>query len=257
MKFHIKIIFTLIFIAFLYSCTSSDPTSPSNGNTINYFPDKEGIEYLFSVTESNLTGLIEQSSRFVFYIGDTVINGISYRIQIDSVKKVSGTEEMRTYFRKSETGVFYFIDTSGFAAALPDSLRSMMSITPEIQTLLLLLGEGSYWQVFKLTITLQPGLTYAPYRITANFVNEEPYLLQLINGSVNIVANKIKFDLEYRFNPIDPVQKYTAYTWVSKDIGIVKMEGNAIVLNAILNGEVSLEDSSKTIKQDLIDYIIP
>ena len=73
-------------------------------------------------------------------------------------------------FRKSKIGVFYFIDTSGFAAALPDTLRNRMTITSEMQTLLLLLAEGSFWQVFKVTIAVPPGITYAPYRITANYV---------------------------------------------------------------------------------------
>ena len=169
-----------------------------------------------------------------------------------------GTEigERKYNFRKSETGVFYFIDTSGFAAALPDTLRNRMTITSEMQTLLLLLAEGSFWQVFKLTVTLQPGITYAPYRITASFVKEEDVLLNLISGVLNVTAQKIKYDLEYRLDPEEPSQKFTAFSWVADKIGIIKMEGNAIVVNTILMGEVNLADSTKTITLDLIEYNI-
>jgi hypothetical protein len=170
-----------------------------------------------------------------------------------------GTEivERISNFRKSEIGVFYFIDTSGFAAALPDTLRNRMTVTSEMQTLLLLLAEGSFWQVFKVTIAVQPGITYAPYRITANYVKEEIVLLHLVGGDLNVTAKKIKYDLEFRLDPEEPSQKFTAFSWVADKIGIIKMEGNAIVINTILNGEVSLDDSSKTVTQGLIDYNIP
>ncbi len=51
--------------------------------------------------------------------------------------------------------------------------------------------------------------------------------------------------------------KFTAFSWVADKIGTIKVEGNAIVVNTILNGELNLDDSSKTVTQGLIDYNIP
>jgi hypothetical protein len=110
--------------------------------------------------------------------------------------------------------------------------------------------------VFKVTIALQPGITYALYRITANYVKEEIVLLHLVGGDLNVTAQKIKYDLEFRLDTEEPSQKFTAFSWVADKIGIIKIEGNAIVVNTILNGEVSLDDSSKTVTQDLVDYNI-
>lgn len=257
MQLTFKYIFIVVIIVFIHNaCTSNEPTSPLEEQTSDYFPNSDSTTYLFSITESDSTGILRTGSRKVLYYGDTLINGPSYKFQKDSTNIGSDITERIINFRKSEIGVFYFVDTSGFAAALPDSLRNRMTITPEMQTLLLLLDEGSFWQVFKLTISLQPGITYAPYRITANFIKEEMVLLHLVNGDVNVTAQKIKYDLEYRFSPEEPAQKFTAFMWVADKIGIIKLDGKAIVINTLLSGEVNLADSSKTITQNLIDYTI-
>jgi len=252
-----QIVITITVFVIVLSCTSNEPTAPPSGQDPDYFPNSDGTNYLFAITESDSTGILRTGSRYVFYNGDTLIKGTSYKFQKDSVKMGTEIGERIYNFRKSENGVFYFIDTSGFAAVLPDTLRNRMTITSEMQTLLLLLAEGSFWQVFKVTIALQPGITYAPYRITANFVNEEDVLLHLVSGDLNITAQKIKYDLEYRIDPEEPSQKFTAFSWVADKIGIIKLEGNAIVINTILVGEVNLADSSKIVTQDLIDYNIP
>jgi len=257
LRIYNQIFISVTVLVFLFSCTSKEPTAPPSGQVPDYFPNSDSTNYLYTITESDSTGILRTGSRYVFYYGDTLINGTSYKFQKDSVKMGIEIDERLSNFRKSETGVFYFVDTSGFAAALPDTLRNRMTITSEMQTLLLLLAKGSFWQVFNLTITSQPGITYAPYRITASFVKEEEVLLQLVNGDLNITAQKIKYDLEYRFDPEEPLQKFIAFSWVANNIGIIKMEGNAIVVNTILNGEVNLDDSSKTVTQDLIDYNIP
>ncbi len=252
-----QIIISITILVVLVSCTSKEPTAPPSGQEPDYFPNSDSTNYLFTITESDSTGILRTGSRYVFYNGDTLINGTSYKFQKDSVKMGIEIDERLSNFRKSETGVFYFIDTSGFAAALPDTLRNRMTITSEMQTLLLLLAEGSFWQVFKLTITLQPGITYAPYRITASYVKEEDVLLHLVSGDLNVTAQKIKYVLEFRFDPEAPLQKFSAFSWVADKIGIIKLDGNAIVVNTILNGEMNLDDSSKTVTQDLIDYNIP
>jgi len=252
-----QIIISITILVVLISCTSEEPTAPPSGQIPDYFPNSGGTNYLFTITESDSTGILRTGSRYVFYYGDTLINSTSYKFQKDSVKMGIEIDERLSNFRKSETGVFYFIDTSGFAAALPDTLRNRMTITSEMQTLLLLLAKGSFWQVFKLTITLQPGITYAPYRITASYVREEDVLLHLVSGDLNVTTQKIKYELEYRFDPEEPSQKFTAFSWVADKIGIIKMDGKAIVVNTILSGEVNLDDSSKTITQALIDYNIP
>ena len=252
-----QIIISIIVWVFLISCTSKEPTAPPSGQIPDYFPNSDGTNYLFTITETDSTGILRTGSRYVFYAGDSLINGTSYLFQKDSIRMGTEIEERISNFRKSEAGVFYFIDTSGFAAALPDTLRNRMTLTSEMQTLLLLLAEGSFWQVFKITIDLQPGITFAPYRITANYVKEENVLLHLVGGDLNVAAQKIKYDLEFRLDPEEPSQKFIAFSWVTDKIGIIKIEGNAIVVNTILNGEMSLDDSSKTVTQDLIDYNIP
>ena len=252
-----QIIISATVLVFLFSCTTNEPTAPPEEETPDYFPNSEGTTYLFTITESDSTGILRTGSRHIFYNSDTLINGTSYKFQKDSVNIGTEIDERIHNFRKSETGVFYFIDTSGFAAVLPDSLSGRMTITSEMQSLLLLLAEGSFWQVFKVIIALQPGITYAPYRITAAYVKEENVLLHLVSGDLNVAAQKIKYELEYRLYPEEPSQKFTAFSWVADKIGIIKMDGNAMVVNTILLGEVNLNDSSKTITQNLIDYKIP
>ena len=252
-----KILATVALLFTLVSCTSEEPTAPPSAQTPDYFPNSDGTNYLFTITETDSTGILRTGTRYALYSGDTLVNGTSYKFQKDSVKIGTDIVERISNFRKSEIGVFYFIDTSGFSAALPDTLRNRVTVTSEMQTLLLLLGEGSFWQVFKVTIALQPGISFALYRITASYVNKEDVTLNLVSGDINITAQKIKYELEFRLDPEEPSQKFSAFSWVADKIGVVKMEGNAIVVNTILNGEVNLDDSLKTVTQNLIEYNIP
>ena len=199
----LKYIFITVTVL-LFSCTSKEPTAPPSMQVPDYFPNSDGTNYHYTITETDSTGILRTGTRYVLYDGDTLNNGTSYKFQKDSIQMGTEIEERISNFRKSEAGVFYFIDTSGFAAALPDTLRNRMTVTSEMQTLLLLLAEGSFWQVFKVTIALQPGITYAPYRITANYVKEEIVLLHLVGGDLNVTAQKIKYDLEFRLDPEEP-----------------------------------------------------
>ena len=84
-----QIIISATVLVFLFSCTSKEPTAPPSGQEPDYFPNSDGTNYLFTITESDSTGILRTGSRHVFYNGDTLINGTSYKFQKDSIIVVS------------------------------------------------------------------------------------------------------------------------------------------------------------------------
>ncbi|MGB5849499.1 MAG: hypothetical protein WBH40_13480, partial [Ignavibacteriaceae bacterium] len=69
-----------------------------------------------------------------------------------------------------------------------------------------------------------------------------------------INTKKVEIDFNLRTGVADSVITFNANTWLAEDIGIVKMEGSAIVLNLISGGGLDLSDIAKTTTQTLIDY---
>ena len=66
--------------------------------------------------------------------------------------------------------------------------------------------------------------------------------------------------VEYTLKIIQDVNQapriLNASAWFADSIGLVKLEGNSVVLGALINGELNFEDSTKIINQDITNYVI-
>jgi hypothetical protein len=236
-------------------CTSDNSTDPPNQNLKNYYPGGKGTTYKYNVEQQNSSGTIIVSTRSVYYGNEFEIGTVKYREQKDSIDDGSTVTENISYFRKTETGVFYFIDTTGFLSLVPDSIKNLISVQDEMRLLLNPLAIGSFWPVFRVTVNLQPGFSYSPIDINGYYVSQEDLTLNLETGTNMVTAQKVKYDLDFTTDLNQAVQRFSAYAWFAEEIGIVKMDGSSVLINILLTGGLSLGDTT-TIKQDLLKYDI-
>ena len=110
MKLLFKIQIVLLVLFSFYSCIDDKGTNPDiNTEYGNYFPNSPGSNYKYEVTATDTNGTLQTGSRFITYDGDSLIAHTKYQIQLDTLDVFSIKTSSASFFRTTETGVFYFI----------------------------------------------------------------------------------------------------------------------------------------------------
>jgi hypothetical protein len=253
-----KIILRLVILSialFIYSCSKDSPTNTggNGGAGSSYFPNGDSTYYKYTVNTTDTAGAEIEGTRTSRYNGTQPLEGTVYQVQYDTAVFQSQTTSSTAYFRKTDTGVFYFLDTTGLGASIPDSLEQYITTDSEVRALLFPLAAGSYWPVFKVTLHYGP-ITFAPVDVSASYAGTEDIPLNLVSGQITKSAIKIKYVLKLTFDFGAPSRNYEAYAWIVDGIGIVKWEGNATLLNGISGGGINFDDTTRVVSQSLIDY---
>lgn len=257
MNTHIKIfLLTLLSLLISAGCEDNTPTDPPAQVFPDYYPGGTGSTFNYSVVEKDSAGnLIQSGSRIILYSGTYSLNGINYITQEDSLDFGSQSNVATYLFRKTETAVFYAVDTSLISQLIPDTLKQYVSLRDEMQLLFYPLNTGSSWSLYRITAQVQPGIEVKILDIIASFDGTEQVNLNLTSGTISVTAQKVKYTLELYSEIGSPPQTYTALMWFVKDIGLVKYEGNQFIVN-IGGGGISFEPTSNILTQELIEYNI-
>jgi len=240
----------------LTGCEEETPNEPPPSDYPDYYPGGIGSTFKYSIVEKDSAGnLLQSGSRNIFYSGTYNLNGIEYTTQEDSLDFGSQSSVATYLFRKTETAVFYAVDTSQISLLIPDTLKQYVSLRDEMQLLFYPLTSGSSWSLYRITAEVQPGIEIKILDIIARFESVEQ--IELTIDSVRIVspARKVSYTMELFTEIGYPPEKYTAYMWYVQNVGLVKFEGNQFVVN-IGGGGISFEPSSNILTQELIEYNI-
>lgn len=250
-----KILFiALLSLLILIGCEEETPNEPPPQDYPDYYPGGIGSTFKYSLTEKDSAGnLVQSGTRSILYSETYLFNGINYTTQYDSLDFGSQSSVNTYLFRKTETAVFYAVDTNQISLLIPDTLKQYVSLRDEMQLLFYPLTTGSSWSLYRITAEVQPGIEVKILDIIAAFDATEQIDLNLTSGSVNVTAQRMKYTLELYSEIGVPPQTYSAFMWYVKDIGLVKYEGNQFVVN-IGGGGITFEPSSNILTQELIEY---
>ena len=241
-----------------WGCKDSESGPTSTGATINYFPNNEGTNYKYSYSKVDSAGT-SQGTRITFYKGSKTVSGTIYKIQIDSLDLGSSLQVDSSYFRTTEAGAYYYLDTTGFAESITDPalipLIPYVTIDKELLAYVSPLQAGKTWPVFKINLTSPIFVTVVD--VSALAVGNETITLNLLGGQTNKEAMKIKFTLTLRLNPLSPiVQVFTAHAWLIPDIGPAKWDGSGTIVNFFTGYGIDFGDTTNVVKQSLTYYDI-
>jgi len=253
----VKIFFlTSLSLFILTGCEDSAPTEPPAQNLPDYYPGGIGTTFKYSITEKDSAGnLIQSGTRNILYSGTFLLNGINYTTQDDSLDFGSQSLAATYLFRKTETAVFYAVDTSQISLLIPDTLKQYVTLRDEMQLLFYPLTTGSTWSLYRITAEVQPGIEVKILDIVASFVGIEQLAVNLVSQTIVVPSRKVKYTLELFTEIGSPPQRYSSFMWYAANIGLVKYEGNQFVVN-IGGGGITFEPSSNILTQELIEYNI-
>jgi hypothetical protein len=249
MKSVIYTVLTLLMVVVIAGCKDDDNVvNPPVFEGQGYFPAGNGTYYKYNTMESSPAGETN-GTRSTTYSGTQG----SYQIQIDTSVTESGIFVSTSLFRKTNDGVFYFVDTAGLSLNIPDSLHQYLTIDQELRAIKFEFTNGSNWPVFLMQLNYGP-ITFAPVDVTAYYSGREPVTLNLTTGERTETAVKLRYVLTLKRDISGAASTFEAFCWLVEDIGIVKWEGNATVLNGISGGGIDFDDTTKVVTQNLIQF---
>jgi hypothetical protein len=255
MKKVITTIFAVVLLIFVSCNKSSNPVSnnTNQNSAAVYYPGNTGSSFNYSVQIDSLGGQSSQGERTVSFTGSTTIDNTSYFIQSNSTVLPVSTTNTNSYFRRTDGGVFFFVDTTGLYSYL-GSYTAV--IDKELDILSGSLDNNVSWKVFKLNV-----LSFSIIDLTAYYKGSEGITLNLNSGQVNKSAEKINYIFTLIIpdigGPIPPkTSSFEATCWFVKDLGLVKSQGNLTIINAISGYKIDFADTTKTILQNLTSYEI-
>jgi len=257
MNTYLKIFLTVLISFLLFSgCEDNTPSEPQEQTYPDYYPTGIGSTFKYSVTEMDSSGnILQNGTRDILLSGTTVYNGINYITQDDSLDFGSQSSVSTYLVRKSETGVFYAVDTSQIALLIPDSLKQYVTLRTEMQLLFYPLTTGSSWSLYRITAEIQPGIEIKILDIIASFDGIEQIAIDLTSGTTILNARKVKYSVQIFTDIGGTPETYTAFMWYYENIGLVKFEGNQFIIDTG-GGGISFEPSANIITQELIEYSI-
>ncbi len=255
MKFYIKIfLIASLSLLILISCDEEAPNEPPAQEYPDYYPDAIGSVFKYSVIETDSIGnFVQTGTRNIFYSETTNFRGREYITQEDSLDFGSQSSVNTFLFRKSETGIFYAVDTTQIALLIPDTLKQYVTLRDEMQLLFYPLTSGSSWSLYRVTADVQPGISVRILDIIATFEATEKLDLNLNSGTISVNAQKIKYELEVFDDVTSDPLTYTAWMWFVEDIGLVRFEGNQFILD-FSGGVINIEVTDNILSQQLTEF---
>lgn len=245
----------LLFLV-LTGCKESNTNEPQDQNYPDFYPTSIGSTLKYSVTEKDSSGnILQTGTRNIFFSGNYFYNGINYTTQDDSLDFGSQSSVGTYLVRKTETGVFYAVDTSQISLLIPDTLKQYVTLLNEMQLLYYPLTSGSSWSLYRVTAEVQQGIQIKILDIVARFEGLEQVSLNLDSATVVFPSRKVSYTLELFTEIGSTPETYTSYMWYVQNIGLVKFEGNQFLINTG-GGGITIEPSSNILTQELINYNI-
>jgi hypothetical protein len=247
-----NILLSLITTILLVStaCKESATETDIDAPYYDYYPIKNGSSFVYDIAVSDSNGVTDTGNRYMKFDDSSIVEGRMYSVQKDSFVTLLATQTNLSFLRKSKIGVYSYADTSGLSEFIPDSLREFLSADKEIRLLFYPLILNQRYSVYLISVTT---LGINVVNIGANVESEEILNVTLSGTAAQLKTLKIKYTLTVRYSlgPSDET-KYEAYIWAVKDIGFVKWEGDAEVLNFIFNRIIF--PLGTNVKMDLTDY---
>ena len=256
MKIKFKILSRyLIFLFFIIGCTETT-TEPESTTYPDYYPTSTNSTLKYSVIEKDTLGnIIQSGTRNILYSGSTTYDGINYTTLYDSLDFGSQSSVSTYLVRKSETGVFYAVDTSQISLLIPDSLKQYVTLRNEMQLLFYPLTSGSSWSLYRITAEVQPNFEIKILDIIARFEGVEQIDLNIDSARIVFPSRKVSYTVEIFSEIGSAPETYTAYMWYVQNIGLVKFEGNQFLIDTG-GGGITIEPSPNILTQELIEYDI-
>jgi len=218
----------LSLIVLIISCKESTTEPSPNVTSSDYFPNSDGNYYYYNISADDSSGLVQSGTRKSYYSGDTTLLLTPYQIKVDTFQ-INGVQSiLNSYFRKSESGIFYSLDTTGFSSFVPDSLLGSISFSLEYRILFQPLEIFQTWPVFKVQVNV---IQFDVFTIDAQVISKQKIDLTLNDSTVSKDVFTIRYTAKLTTDLNQPPSTFSANGEIAEGIGFIRWEGDSEIIN--------------------------
>jgi hypothetical protein len=226
---------------------------------IDIYPSKPGTNYRFSVTYGITNPVFgTRKSYFIDKSNNKTLSNASlsiYSPQVDSIIYSNNLLVDTTYFRKTSSGVFYYIDTTGFSLLIPDSLKPYLRVDTESRALFFPLSLNQSWPVYQIDIQIVGIPIFSPIKAFAKVTDSYKMDFVFRNSTISANVYKIDYTMEIQLSPEGQVEKQMASALFAVGIGFIKWDGQGSVINLVRG--TTLNFPSENVLEEMTSYFIP
>lgn len=244
---------TLLF----FSCSDDKSVNPPTFE-VETFPSKNGTFYKYDIQFGITNPIPGTKKSYIFSKPNkqNVKNILSiYQPQVDTIFYQGRTLVDTTYFRKTSSGVFYFVDTTGFSQLLPDSLKNFLTVDTESRLLFFPLSLNQTWPVYQIDIKVAGVPVFSPIRTFAKVIDTYQLDLVLRNSNITVTAYRIEYNLDVQLSPEGQVERQTAIAEFAVGLGFIRWYGHTSVINLAKGNTFNFP--SEIMNEELISHFIP
>lgn len=226
--FTITVLSLLIFV----SCKKSNSTQPEEIAT-TYQPLQTGLHYNYNISVSYSIPFMKPilGVRTMSFGAQVLRGGTIYFIQTDTIGDESGTKVTTSFIRKTNYGVYVFVESDSVLNPLPDSIKKDATFDKELALVTFPLEKNKSWTVFQMSL---PNSLLIEFSAISRGLDSVDFQLTDIN--MRDEAQKIDYTLTMYKPEVGIHRNYIATVWFVKNIGIVKIEGSDEILSLFSGG---------------------
>lgn len=219
------------------------------------FPLVKGSSFIYNVDSLDAAGNPFPLGTAYVNSRDTVsLMNTVYLAQADSLVLSGETITTQTYIRKTGAGSYYYIDTTGLGALIPDTLKRFTTVDGEIAALSAPPLTGRTWNAYKFIAGI-----FSVISLTAEYGSEETLSLNLNGINRDIKTRKVIYTLKIIIPSQVPGETAAQFTfsgsvWYSENIGMVKLEGDSVLFGFIGGDITNLFTNQYKVRRTLTEY---
>ena len=223
------------------------------------FPVNVGSSFTYNMEELNpSTGIYETvGSRTMSVDNKETDSEKNYFYCSEVHNLLSGASVLNSKFLITNNALEVYQDTAGVSVLIPDSLKTMvqLQLSENLKLINYPYEEGTEWIAYKGEAKFGT-INFKVYSITGKYVGSEN--IQVPKYENGIESEKFKYTISINIpdisNPfVSSIQDYVVHLWIAKNVGIVKIEGYAVLINTISGGTFDLSDSNKVFRHTLVN----
>lgn len=238
-----SILFILSTIIIALGCKESTTEPKADLTSADYFPNSDSNYYFYNIFVSDSVGS-QSGEKRTYYNGDTTILQTPYQIELDTFT-INGVQSVsESFFRKSKTGVFYYvdIDTSVITAIIPDSLRGAISFDNEYRLLYQPVELNQTWPVYRISVNYL-SIQFDILTIDAKVINKNTVDLNLNDSTITKEVFTIRYTAKLTTDLNQPPLTYGANGLIAEGIGFIMWDGYSEMINFFSGGNIYLPNS--------------
>lgn len=265
----LRLLLTLLLVGFIVSCSEKDSTSAdpemvvedNSAKIAELFPVNVGSSFTYNMEQlDKSTGNYDLVGTRVMSVDNKEVGSdFNYFYCTEAHNSQSGNFTLNSKFRITESALEIYQDTSGVSKLIPDSLKAMVQfqLSENLKLLSYPYDDGKEWVAYKGEAKFGT-INFKVYSITGKYVGTEN--IEVPKYENGIESEKFKYTISINIpdisNPfVSGVQEYVVHIWMVPNVGIVKIEGYAVLINTISGGTFDLSDSNKIFRHTLVNTL--